>query len=91
VHGSLTDEGIFIQAALVLLRDAEDVADLVEGALAVEPGYRRHLSGWYNTQWLLLQWEYLFPILLVLTLGDGVDMILQNASNMYLMTMINVD
>ena len=78
----------------MLLKDAEDVAaGLVEGALAVEPGYRyrRHLSGWYNVQWLLCQWEYLFPILLVLTLGDGVDMILQNASNMYLMTMINVD
>ena len=53
MRGSLTDGGIFIQAAPVLLRDAEDVADLVEGALAVEPGYRRHLSGWYNVQWLL--------------------------------------
>ena len=91
MRGSLTDGGIFIHAALVLLRDAEDIADLVEGALAVEPGYRRHLSGWYNVQWLLRQWEYLFPIHLVMTLGDGVDMILQNASNMYLMTMINVD
>ena len=53
MRGSLTDGGIFIQAALVLLRDVEDVADLVEDALAVEPGYRRHLSGWYNVQWLL--------------------------------------
>ncbi len=91
MRGSLTDGGIFIHAALVLLRDAEDIADLVEGALAVEPGYRRHLSGWYNIQWLLCQWKYLFLMLLVMTLGDGVDMILQNASNMYLMTMINVD
>jgi hypothetical protein len=91
VRGYLTDGRIFIHVTLVLLRDAEAVTDLVEGALAVEPGYRRHLSGWYNIQWLLRQWKYLFLILLVMTLGDSVDMILQNASNMYLMTIINVD
>jgi hypothetical protein len=91
VCGFLTDGGIFIHADLVLLRDAEAVTDLVEGAIAVGPGYRQYLSGWYNIQWLLCQWKYLFLILLVMTLGDSVDMMLQNASNMYLMTMINVD